>query len=922
MNLTKQIGNIFQIRQGEGFSIVLLFSHAFFMGIVNVSFETTANTLFLTKFDVEILPIIYIATSFISVGMGIVYSRFEESCEPRKLLFGNLIFIFFSLVGFYLLLLLSDSRWVALGLMIWKDIIYILASIELWAVCGFLFNIRQGKRLFGLIGAGEILAIILGGFSVSYLVKTIGVSSLILLSVGGQFVSLIIFYFIVKNFGEQFNESTEDEPEEKESESIPQLFKNRYIFLFFIVSALSQFSFYFVDYIFYAQVEQGFPDENRLASFFGVFFGVLGIVNLLLNTFASGPLLTKFGLSVGLLGYPIIIALGIGSAVVAFSAFGGTGLFLWVIIVTKLIDEAMSKSFESPTFRIISQPLRVDQQMRVQMVRESITEPAAVGMAGLVLYILNTVFSVSVLTLCFIVLLILAGWCVSSINLRKKYTEVLTEAIGHRRLKDVGFDLNDGTTLKSLEKGLESSISVEIIYSVSILSEIGHPKLESILLNLLNHNDPLVREHVLLELQSKGLTATASEVIKLIKNELDPKIKSAALYTLCVLVETEAFDAVSPYLDDSDWEIRQGAMVGLLRHGGIQGVVIAGTMFNELLKSDNSEERKFAARVLGKVGVSNFYQPLVNLLQDDDMSVRKAALEAASELKNPRLSSLLIENLSVQAVSGAARSSLIAFGDIALPNLISTFEKKDADYFLKSNILEICANIHTQKCIEFLESLIDYPGEDFRGRVLSGLVSCGYTALGNDQNRIKERIVFEAKNAAWALSCYIDLMGDAALTEISSSLNQEIVDSKERILSLISLIHKREVVANLKLLFQSDSSNKRANALELLDNILDQEIKNAIFPLFEDLSHEEQWDRIKKQFPYKKVSSEERLRMLIVRPKEEGSNWWTKACCLYFIGQRQNKSFEKEVASVLKDSDPLINETAVWALSRLGKSLA
>ena len=66
------------------------------------------------------------------------------------------------------------SRWLALGLMLWKDVLWMLVNIEFWAVAGMLFDLRQGKRLFGIAESGYISAVILGGFAIPALTRAFG----------------------------------------------------------------------------------------------------------------------------------------------------------------------------------------------------------------------------------------------------------------------------------------------------------------------------------------------------------------------------------------------------------------------------------------------------------------------------------------------------------------------------------------------------------------------------------------------------------------------------------------------------------------------------------------------------------------------------------------------------------------------------
>ena len=51
-------------------------------------------------------------------------------------------------------------------------------DLEYWAVASRIYDVRQAKRLFGLIGTGEVIARIVGAFSVPLLVGWFGVAEL------------------------------------------------------------------------------------------------------------------------------------------------------------------------------------------------------------------------------------------------------------------------------------------------------------------------------------------------------------------------------------------------------------------------------------------------------------------------------------------------------------------------------------------------------------------------------------------------------------------------------------------------------------------------------------------------------------------------------------------------------------------------
>jgi len=64
------------------------------------------------------------------------------------------------------------AGWPVAALMIWFEVVWALTSLEFWGLAGRLMNLRQGKRLFGLIGSGDMVATVIGGFSMSYFVAS------------------------------------------------------------------------------------------------------------------------------------------------------------------------------------------------------------------------------------------------------------------------------------------------------------------------------------------------------------------------------------------------------------------------------------------------------------------------------------------------------------------------------------------------------------------------------------------------------------------------------------------------------------------------------------------------------------------------------------------------------------------------------
>jgi ATP:ADP antiporter, AAA family len=148
----------FNIAPGEGLPVALLLSHSFFMGLAGVLFYTAASAVFLVAFAPTTLPYFYIASSVFVALCGFLYAKLEARMPISLLLPATLVLLVFSVVGWRLGLWLTHATWLAFGLLCWLRVLVVLTNLVFWGLAERLFNVRQGKRLFSLIGSGELAA--------------------------------------------------------------------------------------------------------------------------------------------------------------------------------------------------------------------------------------------------------------------------------------------------------------------------------------------------------------------------------------------------------------------------------------------------------------------------------------------------------------------------------------------------------------------------------------------------------------------------------------------------------------------------------------------------------------------------------------------------------------------------------------------
>jgi AAA family ATP:ADP antiporter len=110
---------------------------------------------------------------------------------------------------------------------------------------------------------------------------------------------------------------------------------------------------------------------------------------------------------------------------------------------------------------------------------------------------------------------------------------------------------------------------------------------------------------------------------------------------------------------------------------------------------------------------------------------------------------------------------------------------------------------------------------------------------------------------------------------------------------------------------KGNRTDRRTSAIEFLDNLLQKDVKATILPLLEESSTETLLDRASRIFKLRAPSREESLRTLL-----QNNDTWLKACALYEVGEKRIAEFLDVCRLMTADRDPLIQETATWAVSR------
>jgi len=933
MKLPQPLASALNIKPDEELLTTLLFVHSCLVGLSVTSFFAVANASFVADFGSEMLPHAYIVSAIVGSSLGLFYSKLDKYLSFSNLLIVNLAFLLVSVCFFRIGFWLSDSKWLSFAIFVWITPVLSLIYIEFWALAGRLYYPKQAKRLFGLVGSGEVAAGILSYFSISFIVDRIGAVNLLLISGVSFAICLIILIIITRKFEGIILETESQQPaaKKKVDSKFFDLLKDRYLLRIIIVMVFATFAMFFIDYAFLNQAHARYHNKEELARFFGFLYGTAKFVELIVKSVIYGRIVNRFGIKAGLLMLPVVLGiLALGAAITGTLADMGL-VFFWLIISTKFFDRIGRRSVYETSFRILYQPLNPRQRLAFQTKTEGIFEPIVIGLAGGALLLLKLIEGFTLVHFAYILFLLIGGWIFVSLLVSREYSSALSKALEKRHLgSDVEISMQDKAVLDVLKQKLDSDHPIEVIYSLNMLEKSDALNFEVILSRLINHKEPQVRQDVLKRIEMRKLSRMQDAVRQKIDTDDSSLVKAAALRTLCALGEADVADIVIPYLKSSDQHIKMGAMVGLIRHAGFEGVMASGDDLLKLTTSKEPDQRAYAADILGEVGLRTFYRPLLPLLQDENFRVRRSAIKAASQIGNPRLAGQLVNNLTVPATRSSAVTALIKMGDTALASLEKVFNSQVTDNDLRSRIVRICGRIGGERAIELLLDKMDHACEDVRYHVFVALNLCGYSAKSSQKAAIQQRIKAEVADAVWTSAVTADL-GLQEASFLKTALENEIQQNRKRIFLLLSFLYparsKAILQANDILLFSSpDERAKRDYALEIIEETVSKKERAFLLPLIEHLSPQERLQRLEDRFPHDTAGSVRRLTQMIQR--EEGSiTPLTKVYILYLVGEMSYTlnlvgkiSLDKLVEYIipnLRADHPVIRETALSTLAKL-----
>ncbi len=821
--------------------------------------KPTASALFLSEYGAIGLPYIFLATAVLAAVVSTGYSAALRRYSLLRVSIISLIVCLAILLicSVFMRIPLAQPT-VAIVLYLWTAIFGVLAASQFWMMASFVFDVRQAKRLFGLIGAGAIAGGIAGGYITSLLAQEIGARNLILVAAALLVPCLILTTLIWRHYVARKQSMISRKQKSNSGYEAPHrlILASKHLLLLCGIVALSVIVAKLVDYQFSVLAAERYGDQDRLAGFFGFWYSTFNIVALAIQLLLTQRVVQGIGVSGALLFLPI--GLGLGAVVMLFMPG------LNAAIISRSIDGSLKQSLSRASIEMLFLPLDEDTKKKVKTYIDVFVDSLAGGMGGLLLIGLTQLLHLSAPSISWVVMGLVAVWMVSVVMIREEYIEAFRAQLSHLKPKEHRNRLRShhrkvmAGFLQVLEEGQMSTHEKQLLYVLERADDLSNSTFREPIARLLAHPSANVRARALRSLYLQPGTELVEEVMPLLE-DTEATVRTAAFDYLFSRTQSVGKEILEPLLDDPDPEIAGAALVSLATE-------TAGNSFSrkqwqvsqrlrrrirELRQCDPQTRHQWYVYLLKASGRSqlatgrSFIQRCL-LLEDEE--ILRYAILAAGESQHEDLIVPLLHLITHPEVRPLAINALVQYqgGLLALiPSLIASGELSITEVRRLPQVIE---KIDRQQAVDILISLVErfYPHDlALRMEVIRALntVKRDFPKRNMPNKTIYRQIVAEARNYEGMqeqLSVQQVLLQYGRSEEelvyreaFSSLLNQRMRGTFNRLFRLLGLRYPSADIIPVHLALTDEIVSIQISGIEFLDNLLELSLKRLIIPLLD-----------------------------------------------------------------------------------------
>ena len=817
---TQRWYRVLGIRPEESRTVGLFFIHNFLLGIGTILIYVAANAILLENNPETSLPVAYIASAIAMIAVGKVYAYYEHHLVLRSLAVRVLMAAVVMTVVVGILVVFGHSVAAAVAIMTGYRLIYLLTNLEFWGVSAVVFDTRQSKRLFGVISSGDMPAKAIGAILAALVHAHADVLRLLMVAFGAFLAALYILQLTIQSHDVHAPQGADRVARREPSRLVGKRFGGSELIFYMCLSlAVLAAVATEIEYNFFINVKHRFHDQTDVIRYVSYVLALTYGVAMLAKLLLSRQVLDKFGVQRSLLMLPWVALTGLVVLTVMRYFVTSETVLLVYFCGLYLVFEVVRRALFDPVFLVLFQPLLPPQRLKGHTLAKGLYEPIGLGFAGLLIFLLHTTLA-SGSTPVWILLLVGAVWLLR--HTYKRYLHELNDAIGRRFLERDQLAM-PAVAQASLVTQLQSTRPDDVLTAISWLDAHNPTELAQQLPALLTHANVNVRRRTLGAIAHTDQKVPVQQLTHIALTDEEPTLRQQAAYLLGRRINATTVE-LAPLIHHTDIAIQQGAIKGVLELNPHDAT--AQAILTQLANDKDPAHQQIALGLIAALHLNDL-APLVNeRLTSAYPDVKKAAIAAAGQVTSAGLTTYLLQNLTNKAIGRAVTQALKTRGAETIPALKSV-QHATTDRLALERIASIYGAINTPESRHLLNELAQQPDLVVRSAALR--------ALRRFPNEPDDDALFRTILHEEVLLAQRLLHGSLTDADLTDTLDYELSVLVQRLFDVLMQLYDSETIAGARLGVGHPARERRANALEMLDNLIPRATYQTLQVLVDDL---------------------------------------------------------------------------------------
>ncbi len=920
--LTRWLAPIAELRPGEGGTALLMFLYSFLaMTSYNIVKPVTRSQ-FISSLGADNLPWVQFGAGMLIGVLMQGYTKAIAAVPRRWTIPVTQAGMIVLLVTFWVLFTQVRAEWVSVGFYLYGLILGILLISQFWTLANDVYDPRQAKRLFGLIGGGASLGGATGAAITATLVQSLGTTTMLLVSAVILAACLVIVVSIVRR-NERAGTSDAAKTGEEEGvgggEALALLRGSRHLQIIAMVITFAAIGAAIIEQqLNMATAEaKGQTNTDGITQFLAQITVYLSLIGLFIQVALTSRVHRLLGIGFALMILPV--------------SLGATGLLmlmvgaLWTSGLARVVDTSLRYTVDKTTREILFLPLPADVKYRAKPFIDVTVDRLSKGAGALLILVLikDWGLALSWRQLSYASLTIMALWVFFALRARAEYMAAFRRSIVQQDMKagEIRLETADLSTIEALVEELAHPEPKRVAYALDLLESLDKRHLVSPL--MLYHEHPDIRVRVLRLAEATGPAGAERWQRGIERGLIDSEgdVRNAAVRALASVKGQEAAALMRPYLDDADPALVVTAASALSNSADEADRDRAMEAFRKLI-DDSREQRAHTraevARALGRVTNPAFRTLLVPLMFDADVDVARDAILSAARLGAGDFLFVapLVSLLRNRLLKGAAREVLVGYGEEVVPTLVYFMKDRDEDPWVRRHIPATLARIPCQASLQALLGALEDPDGFLRYKALSAIEQLRRNRpdLAVPPAIVEKLVAAETGRAFDRLTLHYNLFHAGGLDQdclLARALTERYERAQNRVFTLLSLVHPADDIAAVRHALASGDARARSSAAEFLDNILRGDGRHRVMLLVEDMPLAERVRKGNNLFRTRQRDVEDTLAQLIHDESQE-----VAATAIQVVESRRMWSLAGDLEHVLEHrsaKDWSVFEAASWA---------